>query len=102
MRRMFTEDVIRESGTPRFRKGEIREYPKGTWTNIANSLKRDLDDFTMEPTEAAQLAVNARESSRNMLERAVPKKAAPETVVKEEKVLRKKPVRRQLSTQTEE
>lgn len=40
MQRVFIEDV------GRFKKGDIRDYPKGTWGNIARSSNNKLESIT--------------------------------------------------------
>jgi hypothetical protein len=40
MQRIFTKDI------GRFKKGEVREYPKQVWEGIARSAKMKLDEFT--------------------------------------------------------
>mgnify|MGYP001559039014 CR=1 FL=1 len=41
MKRTFTRDC------GRFKKGESKEYPSSVWKNIAESLKSDLDEFSI-------------------------------------------------------
>lgn len=41
MKRTF----LRDAG--RFKKGESRDYPKGVWANISESLKSSLDEFSI-------------------------------------------------------
>ena len=40
MQRVFTKDV------GRFRKGDVRDYPKPLWQDIARSQKMKLEDFS--------------------------------------------------------
>lgn len=46
MERIFTKDV----GT-RFKKGDKRDYPAGTWETIERNLKQPLDKFSKTPDE---------------------------------------------------
>lgn len=56
IKRVFTKDI------GRFKKGDVREYPKHTWDNIAKSAKaKSLDDFSrvvdmLEKAEATKPA----------------------------------------------
>lgn len=40
MQRVFTKDV------GRFKRGEIRDYTRQVWENLARSAKMKLEDFT--------------------------------------------------------
>ena len=42
MLRRFTRDI------GRFKEGELHDYPRGTWNNIASRAKVSLDSFTDE------------------------------------------------------
>jgi hypothetical protein len=48
MKRIFLADV------GRFEKGDIRDYPKGTWEGISTSAQKKLGAFSSPVDAAAQ------------------------------------------------
>jgi hypothetical protein len=48
MLRTFSEDV-----GARFKKGDTREYPAGTWKQIAYNAGKELEAITFDPTDTA-------------------------------------------------
>lgn len=52
MERIFTQDVGKN-----FRRGDVRNYPKGLWTSIERSAGRPLETFTKPVEDAAREAV---------------------------------------------
>ncbi len=60
MKLIFTRDVLKEDGSIKFKRGEIRDFGKGTWQQIAASAgMRRFEDFTMTETAAAVAGVMA-------------------------------------------
>lgn len=61
MQLQFTKDVGQ-----RFKKGDVRDYPKRTWTDIERSAGRDLASFTradIQPVEDKPRRLVAREAA---------------------------------------
>ena len=46
MQRVFTKSV------GRYESGQLADYPKTTWDNIAKSVGKPLDSFSMDAAEA--------------------------------------------------
>lgn len=75
MKRIFTEDVCRKSGEVKFPAGLVRDFPKPTWSQIASSIEKPLDEFSAptESTNAKALLAKRKEKS------TPPETAAPKT-----------------------
>lgn len=52
MQRIFTKNL------GNFKKGDIKEYPSGTWVQIEKSAKESLDTFTKLVEDAASEGIN--------------------------------------------
>lgn len=75
MELVFTQDIPRANGAA-WRKGDIADYPRGTWTAIAKSLGKKLNAFTRTVTEAAQISVASKRTPAKAKAKAKAKKAA--------------------------
>ena len=53
MERVFLRDVVRKDGSIRWKNGQIVDYPKFTWDNIARSLGEPLGGFSELASVAA-------------------------------------------------
>lgn len=54
MERIFTEDVLNETGKVKFPVGMVRDFPRETWENIEQASGKSLADFTDIPAGAFQ------------------------------------------------
>lgn len=51
MRRRFLRDVKTAAGDIRFGRGEVRDYPSGTWSDIARAARVSIDKLTAPADE---------------------------------------------------
>ncbi len=63
MQLIFTQDVPRGNGDA-WSKGQVLDYPKATWEQIAKSLGKKLSAFTRTVSEAAQMSVASKANSK--------------------------------------
>lgn len=59
MQRVFIEDFYGRSGKLKFKAGQVRNYSRQTWDQMASSLGRPLKDFTLSNAEAAERGAKA-------------------------------------------
>ncbi len=46
MKRRLKINLKKPDGTVYGRKGEVKDYPPGTWDNLADSFKKTLDEIS--------------------------------------------------------
>lgn len=46
MQLVFTEDIRGENGDLKFLAGEVKDWPKTTWLQVAKTLQMPLESFT--------------------------------------------------------
>jgi len=50
MERVFTENV------GNYKAGDLRDYPRGVWSQIEKNVGKDLDSFTVSKEKALSLS----------------------------------------------
>lgn len=60
---VFTKDIHKKNGEIKFHAGQSRDWDKGVWSGIANSLGERLEDFTVPKVEANAVAAEAIRAS---------------------------------------
>lgn len=55
---VFLRDVQRADGSIRFKKGELRAWPRPTWADLAASLGVPVDELARPPAEVTGQLLN--------------------------------------------
>ena len=75
MQLVFTKDIPGRDGI-KFNRGDMRDYPKSTWQQMAKNLRTSLGAFTMAPEQANAIATKGQssqsESTRGEVQRRTP------------------------------
>ena len=66
--KVFLEDVVKEDGEVKWQEGEVKDFPRHTWDQIARSYGKPLDEFAVSTTVAlARMKNKAKKRKRQRL-----------------------------------
>lgn len=59
MQRIFTKSI------GNFKKGDIKDYPQGTWNRVEESADKPLNEFTKPVSDAAKFGIDIESVDSN-------------------------------------
>lgn len=59
MQLVFTRNILSETGSVKFRRGNLKDWPRQTWRELSRQLGMDLSEFTATPEAVAEANVES-------------------------------------------